>query len=47
MCCTLTASSAWKFEQQQRLVLNLNLGGKKHVSEVFELTATDNDDRYD
>ena len=39
--------SALKFEQQQRLFLDLNLGGKKHGSEVFDLTATDDDDRYD
>ncbi|CAE7669829.1 unnamed protein product [Symbiodinium sp. CCMP2592] len=40
--------SALKYEQQQRLVLDLNFGhGKKHVSELFDLTKSDGDDQYD
>ncbi|CAE7265610.1 unnamed protein product [Symbiodinium sp. CCMP2592] len=40
--------SALKYEQQQRLFLDLNFGhGKKHVSELFDLTKSDGDDQYD
>ncbi len=40
--------AALKFEQQQRLFLDLNLGGKKQrVSELSDLTAYDNDDSYE
>ena len=37
--------AALKFEQQQRLFLDLNLGGKRHVSEMFDLTATDHNEQ--
>ena len=39
--------AALKFEQQQRLFLHLNLGGKRHVSEMFDLTATDHNEQYE
>ena len=39
--------AALKYEQQQRLFLDLNLGGRKQVSELFDLTAYDHDDSYE
>ena len=35
--CHVARMAALKFEQQQRLFLNLNLSGKKHVSKMFNL----------
>ena len=40
-------TAALKFEQQQRLFLDLNFGNKKHVSQLFDLTVTDEDDEYE
>ncbi|CAE6968308.1 unnamed protein product [Symbiodinium sp. CCMP2592] len=44
---SVARTAALKFEQQQRLFLDLNFGSRKTMSELFDLTHSDEDGAWD